>query len=271
MRLSFANGEHADFVLDAGVASLGRADGNTLVLVGKDVAARHARLTVDARGIVLDVLESAVRTHLNARPVREKALIRCGDVLCLGTVTIVVKTDRDDSMETTLPPEAPASTASASPARVILRGVSGSHFGKAIAVNSRLTVGSGADCGLVISEPQIATRYAMVENVGDAIYLRSLSASAGSMVNGVRVRNAIVYPGDQLVFERSHFVVEAPGLPLRGEVRSSESLAGAESLDTVPGADSAIEPAPAERAIWWLLGAAALIALGFVLLIHRGI
>ncbi|MEO6688014.1 MAG: FHA domain-containing protein [Dokdonella sp.] len=271
MRLSFANGEHADFVLDAGVASLGQADGNTLVLIGKDVAARHARISVDARGIVLEVLDPAARTHLNARPVREKAVLRCGDVLCLGTVTIVVKIDRDDLIETALPPEMSVAAASSNPARVILRGVSGSHFGKAIAVNTRLTVGSGADCGLVIGETKIAARHALIENVGDAIYLRNVSASNVSAVNGVRVRNAVVHPGDQLAFERSHFVVEAPGLPLRGEIRNTEALAGSESFDTVAGADSAIEPAPAERAIWWLIGAAALIALALVLLIHRGI
>lgn len=271
MRLSFANGEHADFVLDAGVASLGQADGNTLVVIGKDVAARHARLSVDARGIVLEVMDPAARTHLNARPVREKALLRCGDVLCLGTVTIMVKMDRDELIETKLPPESATAATSSSPARVILRGVSGSHYGKTIEVNSRLTVGSGADCGLVIRETQIAPRHALVENVGDAIYLRNMSASNGSSVNGVRVRNAIIHPGDQLAFEHSYFVVEAPGLPLRGEVRASETLAGTDSFDVAHGAELLSEPAPNEHAIWWLIGAAALIALGFVFLIHRGI
>jgi pSer/pThr/pTyr-binding forkhead associated (FHA) protein len=271
MRLSFANGEHADFVLDAGFASLGQADGNTLVLAGKDVAPRHARLSVDSRGIVLDVLDPTARTHLNARPIREKALLRCGDVLCLGTIAITVKMDRDELIETSLPSEALAPATSSSPARVILRGVSGSHFGKAIAVNSRLTVGSGADCGLVINEAHIAARHALIENVGDAIYLRNITAANGIAVNGVRVGNAIVHPGDQLEFERNHFVVEAPGLPLRGEVRASYAPAIDEAFEAAEGAESALDRVPPERAIWWLIGAAALIALGLVLLIHRGI
>lgn len=271
MRLSFANGEHADFVLDAGVASLGQADGNTLVFAGKDVASRHARLSVDARGIVLDVLDPTARTHLNARPVREKALLRCGDILCLGTVTIAVKMDRDDMIETSLPPQAPVPAASTSPARVVLRGVSGSHFGRAIAVNSRLSIGSGTDCGLVIGEANVEPRHALVENVGDAIFLRNLTTQNGTTVNGVRVKAAIVHPGDQIAIERSHFVVEAPGLPLRGEVRSDSSAVG-DAFDAAHGVDPAVEaPAANEGAIWWLIGAAALIALGLVLLIHRGI
>ena len=99
MRLSFANGEHADVVVDEGAASLGNAEGNTVVLSGRDVAAWHARLTVDERGIVLHVLDPTARTHVNARPVREKALLRCGDMLCLGKVMIEMKGDGEDLIE----------------------------------------------------------------------------------------------------------------------------------------------------------------------------
>jgi len=269
MRLSFANGEHADFVLDAGVASLGQADGNTVTLSGKDVAARHARVSVDSRGIVLEVLDPGARTHLNARPIREKALLRFGDVLCLGTVTIHVKMDRDEQIETNLPSEAQGAAAPSTPARVVLRGVSGSHFGKVIAVNSRLTVGSGTDCGLVINETNVAPRHAVIENVGDAIYLRNLGASSGNAVNGVRVRNAVVHPGDQLSFERSHFLVEAPGLPLRGEVRGDDAYI---TLDAVESAHAdETDPVSSGNWIWWLIGVSAVIGLLLVLLIHRGL
>jgi pSer/pThr/pTyr-binding forkhead associated (FHA) protein len=269
MRLSFVNGEHADFVLDSGVASLGQADGNTVTLSGKDVAARHARVSVDSRGIVLEVLDPVARTHLNARPIREKALLRCGDVLCLGTVTIHVKMDRDEQIETNLPAEGQSVATPSTPSRVVLRGVSGSHFGKVIAVNSRLTVGSGTDCGLVINEANVAPRHAIVENVGDAIYLRNLGASNGNAVNGVRVRDAVVHPGDQLAFERSHFLVEAPGLPLRGEVRNDEGYIASDSTEPAQSVDA--DPGSSGNSIWWLIGVAAVIGLLLVLLIHRGI
>ena len=269
MRLSFANGEHADFVVQDGVATLGNADGNTVVLPRGEVAARHARLCADARGLVLEVLDPAARTHVNARPVREKALLRCGDVLCLGKVVIVVKAERDDVIETALPAPSSAVEGAAHPARVVLRGVSGSHFGRAIAVNPRLVVGRDPACGLAIDEAQVAPRHALIEQVGEAIYLRDLDSPNGVRVNGVRVRNAVIHPGDQIAFERSQFVVEAPGLPLRGEDRRDVERAITDSFDAVASA-----PAPAEAAhgaIWWLIGAAALIALGLVALLQRGV
>lgn len=269
MRLSFANGEHADFVADSGAISLGNADGNTLVLPGRDVAAWHARLTVDPRGVVLEVLDPTARTHVNARPVREKALLRSGDMLCLGKVMIALKADRDDLIETTLPAETTTHASSLQPSRVILRGVSGSHFGKTIAVDNRLVIGCDPMCDLVVDEARIAPRHAAIENVGEAIYLRDIASPNGMTVNGVRVRNAIVHPGDQIVFEHNHFIVEAPGLPLRGDNPDSSAHAITETLDAVDAGDAGTPQA--HGAIGWLIGAAALIALALALLIYRGV
>ena len=269
MRLSFPNGEHADFVVESGAISLGNADGNTLVLRGRDIAPWHARINVDARGIVLEVLDVAARTHVNARPVREKALLRLGDVLCLGIVAMTLKPDRDDIIQTTLPEavgdvqEAP----DALPARIVLRGVAGSHFGRAIAMKHRLVVGRAADCDLVIDDAQIAPHHASVERIDDSICLRDMGSGAGALVNGVRLRTAVLHTGDQLAFGRDQFLVEAPGLPLRGQVVADAS-------QHAPEADSANDAddggAGARGSIWWLIGAAALIALGLMGILLRG-
>ncbi len=202
---------------------------------------------------------------------REKALLRCGDVLCLGAVTIALKADRDDLILTSVPAEsAPAASTATQPARVILRGVSGSHFGKTIAINQRLLIGRDPTCDLVIDEARIAARHATLEHAGDAIYLREVAGSGGLLVNGIAVRNAIVHPGDQLTFERNHFIVEAPGLPLRGESGLRDAQVITETFDAIRYDDSAHGGAQGQHAIWWLIGAAAVIAAGIALLIWRG-
>lgn len=267
MRLSFANGERADFIMDGGVVNLGSAAGNGLVLAGKDVAPWHARLLVDARGIVLEIMDPAARTHVNARPVREKALLRCGDVVCLGQTAIALKVDSDETISVTVPAASPALMAPSQPARVVLRGVAGSHFGKAIAVNPRLLIGSGAGSDLLLDDPRIAARHATLECDGERIWLRDIDSVEGTLVNGVRVRNAGIHPGDQLGFDRSQFVVEAPGLPMRGDTGDASE---GEHVGVPDAAEAAAEPA-VQGSIWWLIGAAALIGLGLLLLIHRGI
>jgi pSer/pThr/pTyr-binding forkhead associated (FHA) protein len=269
MRLSFANGEHADFIVDGGTISLGNVEGNTLVLPARDVAPWHARLSIDARGAVLEVLDPQARTHVNARPVREKALLRCGDLLCIGRVLIMLKADRDDVIATAIPASGPTVAPPVQPARVVLRGVSGSHFGRAIPIGPRLLVGGAADCGLVITDAGVGERHAEIETVEDAIWLRDIGSPDGSLVNGIRVRDAVIHPGDQLTFERSQYVVEAPGLPLRGAVAIDPARAITEPHDALPAAGME-DGAASQGAVWWLIGAAALIALGLVLLIHRG-
>jgi pSer/pThr/pTyr-binding forkhead associated (FHA) protein len=270
MRLSFASGERADFSMDGGVVNLGSAGGNGVVLAGKDVAPWHARLNLDARGIVLEVMDPNARTHVNGRPVREKALLRCGDTVCLGSTLIVLRAEPDAIGAVTLPPARASAIAPTQPARVVLRGVSGRHFGKAIAVNQSLVVGTGAGCDLVLDEARVAPRHAMVELDGDRLWLRNLDAGDGTLVNGIRVRDAAIHAGDQLAFEHSHFVVEAPGLPARGEAAAQAGDVEAASGDAATPAAGG-DADSAHGGIWWLIGAAALIALLLVLLIHRGI
>jgi pSer/pThr/pTyr-binding forkhead associated (FHA) protein len=269
MRLSFLNGEHTDFVVADGVISLGQAEGNTLVLAGRDIAPWHARINVDQRGIVLEVLDFAARTHVNARPVREKALLRLGDVLCLGVVAMMLKPDRDDAIVTTLPaePEDSEESPDGTPARVVLRGVAGSHFGRAIALRQRLVVGRASDCDIVIDDAQIAPHHATIENLDETICLRDMGSGVGAMVNGLRLTTAVLHTGDQLAFGRDHFLIEAPGMPLRGEIvsRQAESNAEADASDAVM-----TTPTDARGSIWWLIGAAALIALGLVWILLRG-
>lgn len=272
MRLSFASGERADFSMDGGVVNLGSAGGNGVVLAGKDVAPWHARLSLDARGIVLEVMDPAARTHVNGRPVREKALLRCGDTLCLGSTLIVLRADPDVMAPVVPPPakSAVAAAAPAQPARVVLRGVTGRHFGRAIAVHQSLVVGTAAGCDLVLDEARVAPRHALIELDGDRLWLRNLDSADGTLVNGVRVRDGAIHAGDQLAFEHSHFVVEAPGLPTRGEMAQAD---GDATMGAGEGEDaaSAREQSSTHLGTWWLIGAAALIALGLVLLIHRGI
>src|SRR5690606_17532034 len=132
-------------------------------------------------------------------------------------VAIAIKADRDEQILRSIPDEPTAPAVAAVPPRVVLRGLSGSHFGKAIAVNHQLLVGREAACGLVLDDPRVAQRQATLEHAGEAIWLRDMGSEDGSQVNGARVRNAVIHPGDQIAFGSSLFVVEAPGLPTRDQ------------------------------------------------------
>ncbi len=142
----------------------------------------------------------------------------------------------------------------------------------------RLTIGRGNDCDLVLDEPEMSRKHAMIENSGDGLYLRDLGSANGTFVNGVQVKNAVLHPGDQLAFDRNRFLVETPGMPTREEDLntdrndSSKSPMITQTMRAVDMPDPVQKPAglpaaPSRNEIWWLIGAAALIGAGIALLL----
>ena len=281
MRLHFPNKEHADALTAPGDTSIGAASDNTIVLNRPGIAAHHASLSVGDRGYILSVTDPSARVHVNARPVREKAILRLGDVVSLDTLQFILKPDRDASIRTDVPAASALAHASDEtatrtrnmPPKAVLRGVSGSYFGKIVPLRGKLTIGRDSDCDLVLDEPEMSRRHAMIENSGDVIFLRDLGSANGTFVNGVQVRNAILHPDDQIAFDHNRFLLEAPGLPSRDQVlideRDAPNITQTMRAVRLPGEDPPRAPSTnsTRNDIWWLIGAAALIGLGIAMLL----
>jgi len=285
MRLHFPKKEHDDMLVAQGDTSIGSASDNSVVLNASGIASHHASLSVSDRGFVLSVVDPDARVHVNARPVREKAILRLGDVVSLDTLQFVLKPDRDASIRTDVP-AAPLNTTPTKPtgdaetrARIIppkavLRGVSGTYFGRIVPLRSRLTIGRGSDCDLVLDEPEMSRQHAVIENSGDGIYLRDLGSSNGTFVNGVQVRNAVLHADDQIAFDHNRFLLEAPGLPRRDQAAAQSEHDAPNITQTMQAVRLPEEkrapraPSPSSRNdIWWLIGAAALISAGIAMLL----
>jgi pSer/pThr/pTyr-binding forkhead associated (FHA) protein len=281
VRLTFPNKEHADVLIAPGDTTVGSAQDNGVVLTADGVAAHHASVYVSDRSYVLNVIDTQARTHVNARPVREKAILRLGDIVSLDTVQFMLKPDRDDIIRTKVPAQKPALAGAEDPSatrtrltppKAVLRGVSGAYFGKIIPIRGRLVIGRGSECDLILDEAEMSRKHAVIENFGDGIYLRDLGSANGTFVNGVQVRDAVLHPDDQIAFDRNRFLLEAPGMPTRGEseVTSEEPAANiTQTMQAIrmPEAPSTASSERNRNDIWWLIGAAALIAVGIALLL----
>lgn len=295
MRLTFPNGEHAD-VVESGRITLGSGADSRVRLDG--LADRHAVIANDRRGLWL-VIESAEATaHVNARPVSRLALVRAGDLISLGQVQVLLRNDADP-VEPKLPPASSAFTRAASAnaqicsERFLLRGVGGAHFGQSFPLSDPVVVGRGESANLRLDEPAMADRHARIELHGDRVVLRDLcqGQGEGTVLNGVRVRNALLSHGDQLAWERNRYVLEAPGLsapvqrhdatPLprtRADVAASAGDRPVTGVFTVqprapgetPTAQTPAIPPPRSHAVWWLILAAAALGAAFAWLLLSG-
>ena len=256
MRLSFPNAEHPDVLAGDGVVRIGSAAGNDIELA--DLAEQHARLTQDVRGIVLEIAEAGARAHVNARPVREKAFVRYGDTVCLGSTSIVVSAvDPAELSEVrqTRPVHGPQSA--------VIRGMSGTWFGKSVAIADGALISIGRDGGAVLGETADSFLAVRFRNGTSGLIVQS-EESSGSLLNGRRVMSMAVRNGDQLTLGRDRFVIECSNAK---EIKEAVDFSDPDDIAAQTPAD---ETRRSLGAMWGLRGAASMIGLIRGALLLRG-
>jgi len=247
LQLRFPGPPSAEHPLGTGMHGIGRIGAQgPLGLV--DAAQAAVRICVDRRGVWLHVEDGAHGVHVNGRPVQRLAMLRVGDVVFVDGVEVAV-----------VGPERPADAASPAPSegdpRVVMRGVGGRYHGRSFTLERPRLVGRSADADIRLDDPDVAERHARLELHGELVQLRDLGSGEGTLVNGQWVRNAVLRPGDQVVFDAHHrFVVEAPGHAALSAVTHGAFEDGAVEFADAPTLASSARRLP------WLLLAALLIA-----------
>lgn len=258
LKLRIADDVRSELPLGAGVhavGSLGERD-DRLGLVD-DAQAARVRFCVDRRGIWLTVADGARGVHVNGREVRRMAMLRVGDAVYVDGVEMRVVGSHAPELPGAALHE-PASDAPGDP-RVVLRGVGGQYHGRSFTLEQPRLVGRSAEADIRIDDPSFADRHARLDLVGDAIVLRDLGSAEGTLVNGETMRDALLRPGDQVVFDAHHrFVVEAP---MRGRSPGDPAHdAGERVVELVDDGDTGPGGAASPWRLPWLLLAALVIA-----------
>jgi len=265
LRLRFPGSDIAELPLGTGVHAIGRtgpAQGDVGRVADPDGAL--ASFCVDRRGVWLTVPDAVRGVHVNGRPVRRMAMLRVGDTVHVDGIEIVLVARSPVTRMSALPPggaDAPADP------RIVLRGVGGRHHGRSFTLERPRLVGRAVDADVRIDDPAFPERHARLELHDEGVLLRDLGSGEGSVVNGEPVRDAVLRPGDQVVFDAHHrFVVEAPSrTALRADAPPLPEDDGLELIgDPRQGLSHATRRLP------WLLLAALLIAAALSALLLLG-
>lgn len=273
MQLTFPNGESDNVPLDRGEVTVGSRSSNTVSLPGSGLSPHHASFEVDRRGLWLKVPADVPGVHVNARPVRSLALLRPGDLVCLDKLAVVVLANDAAVIDTEIPAVAPPAMSEpqrVAASRVLLRGASGPFYGRSYTLSEPRIIGRGSSADVRLDAPAIAERHAALELHGERIILRALTPGAVTVVNGIALNDAVLAPGDQLLIDSSRFIIEAPGLPPRGqrpgmiprEATHTQTMQKVRASAPTPEAPVEVAPIPVKDpgALWWLIAAAAVLA-----------
>lgn len=251
MRIEFPNAAREDFHWAQAVLHVGSAPDNDLVLGSTQAAPRHLRIRQDRRGWVLEVLPSADRIHVNARPVRERALLRAGDVVSVGECRMLLRDDEDPASR------APLRVPDEGRCTVALRAVAGSLSGRVMPVREQLDLGPDGSCTLELPQGDHASLRLHWHDSQLLLETVQPSKRHPLRVNGVEVTQATLHPGDQIGLAMHRFVVDGPGMHPDPELVMAEPLP----------AHLPEEDAGPAREVWWLIVTAAVLALGIALVL----
>lgn len=260
LKLRYPNREFGDLALLPGVHAIGRDASGRTVLVD-DAAAALAQLSVDRRGVWLQVREGLRGLHVNGRPVKRMAMLRAGDAIFLDGVELLLVADKPE-------PAPPFGVEIPADSRMVVRGVGGIHHGRCYTLDQPRVIGRAGDCDIRINEPAFADRHARLEAHADGVVLRDVGSVDGSVVNGQPVRHALLKPGDQLLLDGQHrFVIEAPTRRISAAEALQAQLAQEAANEERPKPPSAL-PSSVRRMPWLLLAAVVMAALLGLLLLY---
>lgn len=249
MRIEFPNAAREDFHWSQARLCIGSAADNDLVLAASQAAAKHLCIEQDRRGWVLHVLPSADRVYVNARPVREQALLRAGDVVSVGDCRLLLCDDENPASR------APHKVAGQGCCTAALRAVAGPLSGRVLPLRDSLDLGPEGTYALGLAQGEaVGMRISWDDG---QIMLDDVCRSTRHplRVNGVAVQHVALLPGDQIGVAAHRFVLEAPGTEEEPDI-----VLDHEAMVQLP------EAAAGPRGeVWWLIVTAAVLALGIAL------
>lgn len=252
MRIEFPHSAREDFRWEQPLLRIGSAPDNDLVLAAKQAVSHHLRIHQDRRGWVLQVLPQGNRIYVNARPVRERALLRPGDILSVGDCRMLLRADEEPGARKTL-------DGMPGPDRcaVALRAVAGPLSGRVMSLSGSIEFGPLGRYPLEL--PQGESASLRVSWKDGQVWLESVQASARYplRVNGVTVERVALHPGDQIGLAMHRFVVDAPGMEREPDLPPPPA----------PAAHLPEEDAGPRGEVWWLIVTAAVLALGIALIL----
>ena len=112
--------------------------------------------------------------------------------------------------------------------KLILRGVSGAAFGKTFPVGKEMIIGRQHDCDIPIPAEEVSRHHVRIKPGAEGLLIEDLGSANGTYINGKRVQQGLLKPGDELRLDSIRFMLIAPGMEIpRGSDKPASTPAPA--------------------------------------------
>lgn len=220
MKLLFPNGEHVPAELKPGITRIGSGAGSDVVLMAAGIAPSLCEIHMGGTGATLRLVNAATNVALNGRQVVGDSAIKPGDIILFGKIGARVMAATTAMPSITKPPVADdiedgrTKVRQALP-KYILRGVSGSTFGKNFALQGTMTVGRQPDCDICIPSDEVSRHHAKLQVMPDGISVEDIGSANGTFINDKRVHTGMLKPGEELRLDTVRFMLVSPALEMQ--------------------------------------------------------
>ncbi len=242
MKLVFPNGECEQTELKAGDNIIGKGEQCDIRIDHEQIADHHCTIQINSNGATISVKDATNITRVNGSLVAARTPVNGGDALLFGTVQAQLAGSVGNVDVPDEPEQESGSAEDESRTRVrmaipkfVLRGVSGSTFGKNFAVHGAVVVGRHSECDICLPSEEISRKHAKISVASDGLYVEDLGSSNGTFVNGKQVKRAKVEPGDELKLDTVRFLVQAPGMDTPAKKPEKEKPAAPEEPEETGG------------------------------------
>ncbi len=92
---------------------------------------------------------------------------------------------------------------------MILKNIS-NPYTEPVEMDDFLCFGKAEDNHVVLTEVELAEKHARIERKGDKYLIRDLRTEQGTFVNGVRIFQTFLNPGDVIRIGKSEFILQSP-------------------------------------------------------------
>lgn len=236
MKLLFPNGEHAPIELKEGVTRVGSGAGNDLTIVAPGIAHLHCEIECRAEGGVVRPCAADAVVVVNGRQASGTAPLKPGDLVLFAKVGArVVAVERVAAAPAPTPAQKRAEAEDDGRTRVrmalpkfVLRGVSGTTFGKTYPLFGSMTVGRHSECDISVPGEEISRHHARLSVMPDGVAVEDLGSANGTFIAGKRVHQGTLKPGEELRLDTVRFLLVAPGMEVQSATRPAPAATAAE-------------------------------------------